>query len=202
MGLIGAVLGLSWCLLGAILGPSWGLVGSLGSTFRASPSNVFIEQKTHAVSKCKHRSRSALVQRKRFSNVYLGAILGRSWGHLGAISGHLGSILVTSWGNLKAILGPCGPPGVHFGASSSNVFIEQKNAFLIEMQMSLSLCPCAAKTLVCKKKIQSDIEITHFVEMLKSLSLGPCASKSLDVVLTGAMGPISLSQILNITQVL
>ena len=97
-----------WGHLGAILGPC----GLPGIHFWASPSNVFIEQKTHAVSKCKNRSRSAPVQRKRLSNVYLGAILGPSWGHLGAISGHLGSILGTSWVYLKAILEHCEHLGV------------------------------------------------------------------------------------------
>ena len=50
------------------------------------------------------------------------------------------------------------------------------------MHKSLSLGPCATKTLVFKKKMSSDIEITHSIETPKSLSLGPCAAKSLVVV--------------------
>ena len=54
------------------------------------------------------------------------------------------------------------------------------------MQKTLSLCPCAAKTLVFKKKMSSDIEITHFIETPKSLSLGPCEAKSLIGINTNA----------------
>ena len=57
--------------------------------------------------------------------------------------------------------------------------LEHHNACPIEVPKSLSLGPCAVKTLVFKKKMSSNIEITHFVEMPKSLSLGPCRGKTL-----------------------
>ena len=60
--------------------------------------------------------------------------------------------------------------------------MNKESVHLIEMPKSLSLGPCATKTLVFKKKMSSDIETTHFIETPKSHSLGPCAVKSLVVV--------------------
>ena len=47
--------------------------------------------------------RSEMMRRRRD---YLGASLGRSWGHLGTILGHLGVILGPSWGHHRGHLGP------------------------------------------------------------------------------------------------
>ena len=59
---------------------------------------------------------------------------------------------------------------------------------------SFSLGPGAVKTLVCKQKMSSDIEITHFIEMPPSLSLGPCAAKSLFSAKTSANILIGVSR--------
>ena len=61
------ILGPSWGHLGAILKPSWGLVGLLASTLELHHQTCSSNKKTHALLKCKNRSRSALVQRKRSS---------------------------------------------------------------------------------------------------------------------------------------
>ena len=71
--------------------------------------------------------------------------------------------------------------------------LEHHNACPIEVPKSLSLGPCAVKTLVFKKKMSSNIEITHFVEMPKSLSLGPCRGKTLAVHHTSAKRLIGVS---------
>ena len=71
--------------------------------------------------------------------------------------------------------------------------LEHHNACPIEVPKSLSLGPCAVKTLVFKKKMSSNIEITHFVEMPKSLSLGPCRGKTLAAQHTSAKRSIGVS---------
>ena len=72
--------------------------------------------------------------------------------------------------------------------------LEHHNACPIEVPKSLSLGPCAVKTLVFKKKMSSNIEITHFVEMPKSLSFGPCRGKTLAAQHTRAKSLIGLSR--------
>ena len=72
--------------------------------------------------------------------------------------------------------------------------LDHHNACPIEVPKSLSLGPCAVKTLVFKKKMSSNIEITHFVEMPKSLSLGPCRGKTLAAHHTSAKRLIGLSR--------
>ena len=60
-----------------------------------------------------------------------------------------------------------------------------RNAYFIEMQQALSTYTCAAKTLVSKTKMLSNIEITSFREMHKSLSTYACAA--VDVILSGIL---------------
>ena len=72
--------------------------------------------------------------------------------------------------------------------------LEHHNACPIEVPKSLSLGPCAVKTLVFKKKMSSNIEITHFVEMPKSLSLGPCRGKTLAAQHTSVKKSIGVSR--------
>ena len=107
------------------------------------------------------------------------AISGFSWGDFGSIRLYPGAIL----GIVGAILGPLwevlGVLGSTLGLRVRGLGFDHHNAYLLEMQKSLSPYACAAKTLGRKTKMSSSIEIAYLVEMHKLLSPDACAAKSL-----------------------
>ena len=56
---------------------------------------------------------------------------------------------------------------------------DDHNAYLVEMQKSLSTYACAAKTVAWKTQMLSSIEISYLMEMRKTLSTYTCAVKTL-----------------------
>ena len=88
------------------------------------------------------------------------ALSGPSWGHFGR-----------SWGVL----------GSSLGLRVRGLGFDHHNAYLLEMQKSLSPYACAAKTLGRETNMSSSIEIAYLVEMHKSLSPNACAAKSLSM---------------------
>ena len=107
------------------------------------------------------------------------AISGFSWGDFGYIRLYPGAILGIagpSWGHFGRSWGVLGSS---LGLRVRGLGFDHHNAYLLEMQKSLSPDACAAKTLGRKTNMSSSIEIAYLVEMHKSLSPYACAVKSL-----------------------
>ena len=107
------------------------------------------------------------------------AISGFFWEDFGAIRVYPGAIL----GIVGAILGQLwevlGGTWVNLGLRVRGLGFDYHNAYLLEIQTSLSPYACAAKTLGRKTKMSSSIEIGYLVNMHKPLSPYACAAKSL-----------------------
>ena len=87
----------------------------------------------------------------------------------GAILGIVGAILEPLWEVLGVL-------GSTLGLRVRGLGFDHHNAYLLEMQTSLSPYACAAKTLDRKTKMSSSIEIAYLVNMHKSPSPYACAA--------------------------
>ena len=85
-----------WGHLGTILGQLGAILGRFRVTQVRGRRNIERKRRCQAnFAKCARRSSESTIL------WFLGAILGPSWGHLGAILGHLGAILAPSWAILE-----------------------------------------------------------------------------------------------------